>query len=67
MELVCVNSSNVVAVGYENKNLYVNYRRGFYVYKDVPKDVYERLLKAESKGKFMCSEVKGKYEYAKVE
>lgn len=33
MEMVCVNSSNVVAVGYKENKLYVEYRRGAYVYK----------------------------------
>lgn len=66
MEMVCVNSSNVVAVGYKDNKLYVDYRRGSYVYKDVPKNVYDNLLKSESKGKFMCAEVKGKYDFEKV-
>ena len=66
MEMVCVNSSNVVAVGYKENKLYVEYRRGTYVYKGVPKKVYDGLFVAESKGKYMCDEVKGKYEYEKL-
>ena len=61
-----VNSSNVVAVAYKESNLYVEYRRGEYVYKNVPKKVYDGLLAAESKGKYMCAEIKGKYEYEKL-
>lgn len=66
MNWTSVNSSNVVAVAYKESNLYVEYRRGEYVYKNVPKKVYDGLLAAESKGKFMCAEVKGKYEYEKL-
>jgi membrane-bound lytic murein transglycosylase len=35
-------------------------------YKGVPKKVYDGLLAAESKGKYMCAEIKGKYEYEKL-
>lgn len=66
MNWTSVNSSNVVAVAYKESNLYVEYRRGEYVYKNVPKKVYDGLLAAESKGKFMCAEIKGKYEYEKL-
>ena len=66
MNWTSVNSSNVVAVAYKESNLYVEYRRGEYVYKNVPKKVYDGLLAAESKGKYMCAEVKGKYEYEKL-
>lgn len=66
MNWTCVNSSNVVAVAYKESNLYVEYRRGEYVYKNVPKKVYDGLLAAESKGKYMSAEVKGKYEYERV-
>ena len=66
MNWTSVNSSNVVAVAYKESNLYVEYRRGEYVYKNVPKKVYDGLLAAESKGKYMCAEVKGKYEYKRI-
>jgi hypothetical protein len=66
MEMICVNSSNVVSVGYEKNKLYVEYKRGEYVYHNVPESVYQGLLKAESKGKYMCAEVKGKYDYERI-
>jgi hypothetical protein len=66
MEMVCVNSSNVVSIGHENNKLYVEYRRGEYVYNNVPKKVYDELLKAESKGKYLCANVKGKYDYERI-
>ena len=36
MKKIKVVSSNVVAVGYENNDLYVDFKSGSYVYKDVP-------------------------------
>lgn len=66
MNLIKVKSSNVVSVGYENNTLYVQYKSGMYSYSNVDKTVYENLLKAESKGKFMNSEVKNKYSYKKL-
>ena len=37
MKMIKVVSSNVVAVGYEKNNLYVDYKSGSYVYYNVPK------------------------------
>lgn len=38
---------------------------GKYEYKDVPKDVYEGLLGAESIGKYFLANVKGRFETEK--
>ena len=66
MELKEVNSSNIRKIGYENGDLYVEYKSGnTYIYKNIPQNLYESFMKAESKGKFMNAEVKGKYEYKK--
>lgn len=67
IEMYNVNSSNVVAVGWDKGNLYVEYRRGSYMYKNVPKAKYNELMNAESKGKFMCSKIKGIYDYERIE
>lgn len=66
MEMLKVESSNVVAIGYKDNDLYVDYKGGSYVYNKVPKKVYDDLVKAESKGKFMWAEVKGKYDYKRL-
>ena len=66
MKMIKVVSSNVVAVGYKGNDLYVDYKSGSYVYKDVPKKVYDGLVNAESKGKYMHANVKGKYEYLRI-
>jgi len=67
MQLREVNSSNISKIGYENDTLLVEYKSGTqYRYKNVPTTLYEEFLKAESKGRFMNSNVKGKYEYERV-
>ena len=67
MKMVEVISSNVVAVGYENNQLFVNYKSGSYVYENVPEEVFAGLLAAESKGKYMHAKVKGRYNYCRLE
>lgn len=67
MQLREVMSSNIKKVGYENKELLVEYLSGAkYKYKEVPEELFTKLLEAESKGRFMNSEVKGKYEYERL-
>lgn len=66
MKLIEVKSSNVMRVGHENGALFVEYRGGTYSYVGVSEKTFGDLLKAESKGKFMNSEIKGKYPYKKI-
>ena len=67
MELKEVLSSNIKAVGYENEELLVEYLSGTkYRYKNVPKELYEEFINAESKGRFMNSNIKGKFEYERA-
>ena len=66
MELCEVKSSNIRRVGYDG-DLLVEYISGNqYRYKEVPQELYEKLCEAESVGRFMNAEIKGKYEYEKV-
>ena len=65
IKFVEVQSSNVVSIGYENNNLYVNYKSGTYKYENVDKSIYESLLTSDSKGKFMNEHIKGRYNYSK--
>ena len=56
MNLVKVDSSMIYAVGYDEEAqiLEVVFKRtGVYRYRDVPKKVYEGLLKSDSKGSYM--------------
>ena len=67
IKFVEVQSSNVVSIGYENNNLYVNYKSGTYKYENVDQSVYESLLNSESKGRFMNEHIKPKYTYYRVD
>ena len=66
MEMVKVESSNVVAIGYKKNNLYVDFKSGSYVYYDVPQKIYDGLLAAESKGKYMWAHVRDVYSYMRL-
>jgi KTSC domain len=69
MEMVPVESNNVRSVGYdlEKNELRIKFRSGeTYAYDGVPGDVHKALMSAESKGKFVNSDVKGKYDYRKL-
>jgi len=61
-----VKSSNIISIGHDGTNLYVNYKSGTYKYENVDKSVYESLLTSDSKGKFMNENIKGKYNYSRV-
>jgi len=62
-----VESSNIYAIGYDGKDLYVRFMRsGMYKYNDVPKDVVTDLMDADSKGKFFNMNIKGSFEFEKV-
>lgn len=59
-----VDSSNIKSVGYLNNNLLVEYHSGdVYSYHNVPISLYEKLITAESVGRFINSEIKGKYKH----
>lgn len=64
-----VESSNIEKIGYdkENATLHVVFITGaHYIYRDVPGEVYEKLMAADSHGKFLNSEIKGKYAYERI-
>jgi len=67
--MVMVNSSNIRNVEYDEdkKILKVKFLNGGeYKYSEVPKDVYEDLLNADSKGSFFYRNIRGTYSYSKV-
>jgi hypothetical protein len=68
VEMTPVESSNVAAVGYRDKTLYVEFKTGtIYRYKDVPEDVYTDMMQAESVGKFLHARIRNVYQYEKVD
>lgn len=68
LDWVDVESSNIKRIAYDelNENLYVKYNQGTeYRYLKVPKNIYEDFKNAPSKGSFMNSMIKNKYEFQK--
>ena len=62
-----VESSNLKSVRYDGQNLFVEFGKGsIYVYYEVPLELYTELLKAESKGKYLNSNIKNVYRYEKI-
>jgi hypothetical protein len=69
MERVNVESSMIEAVGYDpdSKEMEVVFHSGqIYRYADVPREVYEGLLAADSKGQYMHAHVLDAFPYRQV-
>ncbi len=64
-----VSSSNLASIGYDEDNqiLEIEFNHGgVYQYFDVPEDVYEDLMNADSHGKYFVANIKDDYEYQKL-
>lgn len=69
MSMNPVNSSTIEAIGYDEASgkLRVKFKSGaLYEYLDVPHYVYQAVMEADSIGKALNSEVKGIYDYFKI-
>lgn len=69
MDRQSVASSNLAEVGYDSdlETLEVQFKSGgIYQYFNVPVFMYERLMSADSLGRFFNAEIKGHYPEAKV-
>lgn len=67
-EMIYVDSSNIEAVGYDEdtQELHVWFLSGgYYIYRDVPRDIFDQLMYAPSKGSFLNREVKNVYQFTK--
>lgn len=70
-----VYSSNVQEFGYDEENMVLwvrflakgNSPSSLYWYSDVPPDEYEAFFNAPSKGKFIWSNLRGRYTYGRYE
>jgi len=70
VEFVGVVSSNVSEIGYDinDLELYVRFNNGYlYVYQEVPPEVWDQIYMADSKGRFIHTNLKGFYPYARVQ
>jgi hypothetical protein len=64
LEMIPVVSSNVDAVGYDEGAcaLHIRFRDGdTYVYQNVPRDVFDELMAADSKGKYVSRIIRPAY------
>lgn len=64
-----LTSSNVEAVGHHagRSELHVRFKGGgHYIYDGIDAELHEKLLKAESVGKFIGEHVKGKFSFRKL-
>lgn len=67
-DMTYVDSSNIEAIGYDDdhRELHVKFLGGgYYVYHDVPRDVFDSLMNAPSKGSFLNREIKNRYQFTK--
>lgn len=64
-----VNSSNIDSVGYlpDSRTLEIRFHNGrLYQYFDVPDNVHQELVDADSVGRFFNSNIRGVYRYARI-
>ena len=64
MNRTAVQSSNIRSIGYDEKSqlLEVEFKNGrIYHYYDVPHQEYNGLMNASSHGRYLASEIIGKY------
>lgn len=69
MERQSVQSSNLASIGYdaESEILEVEFNHGgIYEYLDVPSDVYEELMDADSHGVYFSANIRNNYTTRKV-
>ena len=69
MERKSVSSSNIASIGYDEatSTLEVEFLNGsVYHYYDVPDNEYQSLMSADSHGKYLAANIKGRYRYSKA-
>ncbi len=69
MERYSVASSNISSIGYDagTETLEVEFLSGsIYQYYNVPQNIYDQLMQAGSKGRFLNTYIKNAYPYSRV-
>jgi KTSC domain len=70
MERTTVQSTNILSVGFdtENNTLEVEFKdHNIYQYFSVPEDLYDQLMNAHSKGRFLNERIVNRYRYQKIQ
>jgi hypothetical protein len=69
-EMHFVDSKNVEAIGYDadSAELHVRFLKSgdTYVYYSVDEWVFQEFMQADSKGTYLNTDIKGRYQYAKL-
>jgi hypothetical protein len=69
-DMAFVDSSSIEAIGYDHgaQELYVRFLKSgeTYVYYDVEEWVFQEFMHTDSKGRYLNSAIKGRYQYAKL-
>ena len=67
MERKIVSSSNIKSIGYLLSVLEIEFKnRSIYQYRNVPENIYTRLMNSSSKGTYLSENIKDKYSCVKV-
>lgn len=69
MKREIVSSSNLASIGYDSENeiLEIEFNHGgVYQYFNVPEEVYEELISADSHGRYFAANIRNDYEYQKI-
>ena len=65
-----IDSSNILALGYNanTRTLRIEFKKNiYYDYLGPSPEVFQQMMASESKGKFFSANIKGKYEFNKIE
>ena len=61
------NSSNLAGASWDNETLIIEFKRGgSYQYDDVPEEIYNELIEADSPGSYYHKNIKGQYDCTKL-
>ena len=69
MDRVPVSSTDLAEVGYDPGSMTLEFlfiKGGLYQYFDVPEAVFQELLQADSKGRYLNQNIKKNYRYAQM-
>lgn len=68
MNMIPVSSSNLVAAGYDESSmtLRIQFFSGTYDYYNVPRNIFNNLLSAPSKGQYHHAYIKNSFSYKRI-
>ena len=69
MQRLPVHSTDIVSIGYDaqTSRLEIEFKeKRIYQYRDIPADIYDRFMRAESFGQFFFAHINGRYRYDRV-